>query len=492
MSPNNINRSRRRFCGIVAGTAAVLNIPAGARVDKPAQTKFTLENLHTQILRRVNELASKKNVTLTILQPKGSLGNVKPVGDAFQQATGVNINYMEGSLDEINSAIMADTLAQNSSFDIALPATFGLPDLVEVDAIRNLDDFAEKYQPEDFYDGVLYSTGDYFKGSLYGYQTDGDAYVMFYNKAWMEDPSEQQRFKAIYGYDLKVPQTWEQLDQMIEYFHRPEQNKFGGTLFRTKDYMAWEWWIRFHAKGYMPFDDNLNPQINNSAGIAALSELISLSKSLYPLADSNGLFENWEAFSMGNAFCNIGWGGTQKFLNSPKSRIRDNILFAPTPGGYKNGELLLTPYFNWGWNYTVSNFSKEPEIAYLFTLYACSPKMSTLAVRFPDGYFDPFRIEHYKDSNIQSTYSKSFLDTHLVSMKNSIPDLYLPGQGEYLDALKENIDLANQGFVTPERAMNTVAKIWRHINHRLGVSSQLEQWHYLKSRYPNNIKTRLS
>ena len=492
MKPEQINRFRRRYCGLFAGLMAGINVSAASKPNASKTTKFYLENLHIQILQRVNELTKNKSVTLTILQPKGSLGNVKPVGDAFQQATNVKINYIEGSLDEINAAIMADTLAENSSFDIALPATFGLPDLVEVNAIKNLDEFAEKYQPQDFYDGVLYSIGDYFKGSLYGYQTDGDAYVMFYNKAWLEDKKEQKEFKKLFGYELDIPQTWEQLDQMIQFFHRPEQNKFGGTLFRTKDYMAWEWWIRFHAKGYMPFDNNLKPQIDNSAGITALKELISLSKYLYPLAESNGLFENWEAFSMGNAFCNIGWGGTQKYLNSPNSKIKDNILYGPTPGGYKNGKLLLTPYFNWGWNYTVSNFSKEPELAYLFTLYACSPKMSTLAVRYPDGYFDPFRIEHYRDSDIQNAYTKSFLDTHLISMKNSIPDLYLPGQGEYLDALKENIDFANRGIVTPERAMNTVAKTWKQINHRLGISNQLEQWRYLKSQYPLNLKNRLS
>lgn len=492
MSKKSINRPRRRFVGACAGVLASLNTSITANTRTSSTSKFKLDNLDEQIVHKVNELTKGKSTTLAILQPKGSLGNVKPVGDAFQKATGVKINYVEGSLDEINAAIMADTLAENSSFDIALPATFGLPDLIEVNAIRNLDEFAEKYQPDNFYDGVLYSIGDYFKGNLYGYQTDGDAYVMFYNRAWIEDEKEKIKFKEIYGYELKIPETWEQLDQMIDFFHRPEQNKFGGTLFRTKDYMAWEWWIRFHAKGYMPFDDNLTPQINNAAGISALTELISLSKSLYPLAKSNGLFENWEAFAEGNSFCNIGWGGTQKYLNGPNSKIKNNLLFGPTPGGYKNGELLLTPYFNWGWNYTVSNFSKEPEISYLFTLFACCPKMSTIAVRYPDGYFDPFRIEHYRDKEIQDTYSKSFLDTHLVSMKNSIPDLYLAGQGEYMDSLKENIDLANKGIISPARAMNTVAITWKQINYRLGISNQLEQWRYLRSQYPVSIKNRLS
>ena len=28
-----------------------------------------------------------------------------------------------------------------------------------------------------------------------------------------------------------------------------------------------------------------------------------------------GLFENWERFSKGDIYCNIGWGGSQKYFN---------------------------------------------------------------------------------------------------------------------------------------------------------------------------------
>ncbi len=344
-------------------------------------------------------------------------------------------------------------------------------------------------RPRDkFKSGMLYSIGDYYKGKFYGYQTDGDAYLMFYNKSWLEDSHENINFKNQYGYDLKIPETWQQLDQMIKFFHRPKQDKFGGALFRNKDYIAWEWWTRFHAKGLYPFDNNLTPQINSKAGIEALTELINTSQYLYPQARSNGLFENWQAFSEGNIFCNIGWGGTQKFLNKPDSNIRGNLLFGPSPGGYVNNQLIKTPYFNWGWNYTVSSTSKEPELAYLFSLYACSPAISTLAVQYPDGYFDPFRVEHYEDEKIRETYSKPFLDAHLFSMKESIPDLYLSGHGEYWDALKEYLSLAETGKMSPKFALDATARVWTQISKQYGINNQLEQWNYLKERYPASIK----
>ena len=134
---------------------------------------------------------------------------------------------------------------------------------------------------------------------------------MFYRKDWISDPEEQKRYADRYGITLKVPDTWEELDQQLAFFHRPESGRYGGALFRSQYFIAWEWWVRFHAKGFFPFTDDLAPQINNDAGVKALEELAAASKYLYPGARSNGLFENFEAYGKGDSYANIGWGGTQ-------------------------------------------------------------------------------------------------------------------------------------------------------------------------------------
>lgn len=481
-------KTRREFIKKMGIATATALIPTTCLY---ANNKISPNDLTLSIIKHVKSLVKGRDIVLTILQPEGSLGNVKPTGELFHQYTGVTIKYIEASLDEINAKIMAQAFSRDTYFDIALPATFGLPDLVEANVIEDLSRYAAKYQPQGYDLSMLYTIGNFYKGKFYGYQTDGDTYVMFYNKTWLKDGAEQKAFKEKYNYPLDVPKTWQQLDHMIEFFHRPEKNMYGGALFRNKDYIAWEWWSRFHAKGLFPFDDKLQPQINSQAGIDALSELISVSQYLYPGAKSNGLFENWDDFSKGNIFCNIGWGGTQKYLNKPDSEIRNKLAYGPTPGGTVNNELLHVPYFNWGWNYTVSSLSKEKEIAYLYTLFACSPEMSTLAVQFPDGYFDPFRNEHYQDEMIIKTYSKEFLDAHQFSMQNSIPDLYLTGQGDYWDALKDNLDLANRGKMSAKLALNNTAKLWNQISARHGVVNQLEQWKYLKAHYPENIRNKL-
>lgn len=483
--------SRRSFIkGTAAGATAFAMAPMAAKKGSAAEA--TLANVHDVAAEKAKELAAGRDVTIKIMQPSGSLGNVKPVADIFTQKTGVKVEYLEVPLGEINQKVLLEAVSKTGSFDIALPATFGIPDLAESGILVNLDQYALKYEPEDFQEDGLYSTGDYYKGSLYGYQTDGDTYLMFYNKPWLDNADEGKGFADKHGWELKVPDTWEELDAMMAWFHRPDKGMYGGALFRTQYFAAWEWWGRFHAKGFFPLDDDLNPQINNDAGVAALEELMAASAHLYPGARTNGLFENFEAYGAGDKFANIGWGGTQKFLNSDKSSIKGKMAFGSMPGGIVNGELLRTPYFNWGWNYVVSSVSAEPEIAYLFTLFACSPTMSTIAVRDPGGYFDPFRGAHYTDSEISKTYSPEFLAAHKESMANSIPDLYLKGQGEYFDELRVNIAAADAGTKSAKEALDDTASSWERITRRMGKRSQAVQWTFLKTIYPADIRNRLT
>lgn len=80
-------------------------------------------------------------------------------------------------------------------------------------------------------------------------------------------------------------------------------------------YVAWEWWVRFHAKGLWPFSAQMEPQIASDAGVEALEEMIRATEHLCPETSQLGLFANWERYSRGDIYCNIGWGGSQKYLN---------------------------------------------------------------------------------------------------------------------------------------------------------------------------------
>jgi len=79
--------------------------------------------------------------------------------------------------------------------------------------------------------------------SLYGDKywsipLEGDANGWAYRKDWFEDPTEMANFKAKYGYDLGVPQSFQQLTDIAEFFNRPDQNRYGVALYTQTSYDA--------------------------------------------------------------------------------------------------------------------------------------------------------------------------------------------------------------------------------------------------------------
>lgn len=478
--------SRRQALALTAGS-----VVGAAFHPLMAHAKLPLADLDRMAAKAASKLVSGREVRLRLLIPNGSQGNVEPVISAFKEMTDIDVELIVAAVDDINTKLMLDQMLGGEGYDLALPATFGVPELAEAGALFDIGAFAAKYEPSSLREHELYTTGDSYDGRLYGFQADGDAYLMFYNKPWLEDADNQKRYADRFGHPLAIPETWQELDRQMAFFHQPDLDRFGGALFRTPTYIAWEWWVRFHAKGMWPFDDEMNPLIDGEAGVAALEELITASQSLYPEASGAGLFDNWKAYARGNIYANIGWGGTQKYLNGPESKLRGKLAFSVTPGGLVDGEMLGTPYFNWGWNYVVANQSMEPELAYLFALFASSPRQSTQSVSDPNGYFDPHRPEHYEDEGIINVYSKPFLLAHEASMRGAIPDLYLDGHGEYFGALNDGIIAVQQGRKDAAAAMNETAKHWSIITHRLGKGKQLKKWRALRSKYPANIASRL-
>ena len=470
---------RRRFVkALVAGAMA----PTGTL---PLLQAAEITPWHEQFAKEANLLADGQ--TLRLLIPNGSAANVKIATDEFTRLSGVNCQIEEVAVDDINVELILRKASGDNSIDVALPATFGLVDLVQAKAVLALDTLAEQYEPEGFSDGYLYRAGDDYKGQLFGYQTDGDAYLLFYNKMLMEDVTENSAYRKLTGSPLAPATSWEELDRMMAFFHRPSQNLYGGSLFRNPGYLVWEWWARFHAKGYLPFTQDMQANINNAAGVEALEQLIAASDSLTPGSRSNGLFENWADFARGNVFCNIGWGGTQKYLMSQQN-MRDNLIHSALPGPMTDGRQTSMGYFNWGWNYTVSSQSAHPELAYLLALFCVSPAISTKSVGEADGFFDPFRDIHYEDPMIEEVYGASFLNAHRESLVTSIPDLYISGQSNYLDVLRQQILAALNGELTAQQALNICAREWSHITRRLGRENQVAQWQALADLYPASFQ----
>ncbi|WP_135506948.1 extracellular solute-binding protein [Roseovarius aestuariivivens] len=423
---------------------------------------------------------------LRVLVPEGSQANIAPVKALFEAGRGCPVQIVVTDLDSINATLSIEAVTRSEQIDVALPATFGIPDLAEAGAILPLDTLDAQAGGAEQIDAMLYRKGDWFDGRHWGYQTDGDIYMMFYLRDLLEDPGEAARFADRHGVALKPAQDWAELDRQMAWFHRPEDGLYGGCLFRTEIYAAWEWWARFHAKGAWPFSPDMVPQIDGDAGLAALEDMIRSAAHL--TGTGLGLFDNWARYKRGDIFANIGWGGTQKSLVAPGSPVRGRVLPAGLPCGARDGQRVPMSYFNWGWSYVVTRHCPVPDLAHAFARFAVSAEVSATAVAATDGYFDPFRIEHYADARIVDTYGETFLSAHREGMKMAIPDLYLARRNEYFGALSHWLGQALTGRETPARALRNIAESWELTTELVGRAPQMARWRNLRESYPATLR----
>ena len=76
------------------------------------------------------------------------------------------------------------------------------------------------------------------RGKYWAIPPEGDATGWAYRKDWFEDPKEMDAFKAKYGYDLAVPKTWKQMRDIAEFFHRPDEKRYGIAIYTDNSYDA--------------------------------------------------------------------------------------------------------------------------------------------------------------------------------------------------------------------------------------------------------------
>ena len=131
--PSQATRMDRRsfLKSAAAGTAALATGVSLLSWGRPLQAAGLLKDVQADAAKAAKELANGRVVTLRILQPSGSLGNIKPVAQRWTAETGINVEYIEVPLGEINQKILLEAVSKAGSFDIALPASFGIPDLAE-------------------------------------------------------------------------------------------------------------------------------------------------------------------------------------------------------------------------------------------------------------------------------------------------------------------------------------------------------------------------
>jgi multiple sugar transport system substrate-binding protein len=187
--------------------------------------------------------------------------------------------------------------------------------------------------------------GEYPAGSgrYWAYPTEGDADGWAYRKDLFEDPAEMEAFKAKYGYDLAVPETYAQLKDIAEFFTRPDQGLYGVAIYTQKDYDAITMGVEntMFSWGAKWQDENNNVMgiVNSPQAI----ESLQFYKDLYDCCQGPGLsnafyVETNDAFISGQVVMTMNYFAFLPALANPEINPHaEGTGYFPNPAG-PNGD----------------------------------------------------------------------------------------------------------------------------------------------------------
>lgn len=433
--------------------------------------------------------AGKAPSKLIFLMSEGSIGHLTKsypadaptVQSLWEKETGISIEIVGVASGNEGLKVMQDISTKAGAYDIYMSEWNRVGDLAEAGGLVNLDEFVAKYKPEwddpkrGYTGGVQGVTLlNKYNGSYYAVSLDGDFQTWIYRKDLFEDAKEQADFKGKFGRDLHFPETWEELDQVASFFHRPDKGLFGCTDLRNQGWGYTNWYQRYcsmAAPNKMLFDAHGKPLISSPEGVKATQSYVNSLKYHSPDAISWGWPEQYGNMGGAGAAITCAFSNMPKFLDTAAnagSKVTGKLAAALPPGTRVNGKLIRRSVLWFSLTATVSSQAKYPEASYLFLQWLGGTRIFSWMSSNPAGYFDPFQLANFDDPLVQQSYHPYQVANIRETIKRAVPTINYTGASSYHKALDDNLVAALTGKQTAEEAMANTAKDWEKVTRRIG------------------------
>lgn len=422
--------------------------------------------------------------TVTIVWEAGlqSLDPLNFSGPKWEQLTGCKVKVVEVPTAEMFTKIMQEYRAGTGAYDALNVVPAWMPDLVQAGALEVLDPYVDKYGFRAELQKIAPTYRDnqmMVNGKIYGFPDDGDVFLFYYRKDIFARADLQKAFKDKYKYDLALPKTWKQFDEIGSFLTETLKGEgiYGASFFREPPYAQLMFQERFRNEGGRFFDANtMKAAVNSPIGVKVFTEMRNENRFMPPGVEKFGFVENLAVFLDGKSAMTISWPPYGRFAAGylaeekalswvPKSKIAGKVGYALPPGGH--------PQLALGFALSVASTSKQKEQAYLFIQWLNSEEASSQRVQLPYALRDPFRDSHYTNKDYMAKWpdAKDYLAALGQAAQTGLLDLSLIQTDKYEEALRQGLSKLWAGG-DPKAILDDVAKQWDDITQRVGVDKQ--------------------
>lgn len=266
---------------------------------------------------------------------------LQEIGNQYEAETGIKVTVVQEPWGSYYNRVGAEWAAKGDSFDMVVGDSQWVGQGVTEGHYVDLTEFMTS---EGIADTVTPATLQYYgeyptgSGNYYAFPTEGDANGWAYRKDLFENPDEMAAFEAAYGYPLAIPETWEQLRDIAEFFTRPDDNLYGVGIYTQIDYdaitMGFENVLFSYGSDWKDADSNVLGVINSPEAAAAIELYGELYKFAPPGTDNAFFAEMNDVFISGQAAMIMNYFAFFPALDNPEiNPFRDGTGYFSMPAG---------------------------------------------------------------------------------------------------------------------------------------------------------------
>jgi multiple sugar transport system substrate-binding protein len=330
-------------------------------------------------------------------------------------------------------------LGRGATKGLYVDLTSWLPGAVD---LKGLHPLALKYLAE-------YPTGS---GRYYAAPAETDAMGWAYRKDWFEDPAEKAAFKKKYKQELAVPETWDDLRKVAEFFTRPAQKRYGNVLVTGRGYddivMGFEQVLyAFGGAWGDPSTMKIRGSLDSADAVRALEFFKDLLKFAPPGGSKLGYGEALEPFVNNSSAMLMNYFA---FFPDLAKKMAGKVGFFAMP---KNGDRRYASLGGQGFSISTKVAAPQQELAKKFIAWFLQKPTQEAWVKKPGGFTANAAILKSDAFKSASPYNAAFAQSMDI-----VQDFWnLPSYNELIAATAQQLGEALDGKKSSKDALAELA-----------------------------------
>jgi multiple sugar transport system substrate-binding protein len=400
--------------------------------------------------------------TLTILWAQWDPANyLQELVKDYEKQSGVTVKVETTPWPDFQTKAFREFAARGDAYDMVVGDSQWLGAGSTGGHYVELTDFFKKHGVDkSMAPATVQSYAEYPKGGgkYWAIPLEGDATGWSYRMDWFADPKEKAAFKKKYGYDLAVPQTWAQMRDIAEFFHRPSEKRYGIAIYTDNSYDALVMGYENVLFGYGgELGDYKTYQVKGIINGKTAVDALSFYKELYQFTPPGWgkvfFMENNQAITEGLAAMSMNYFAFFPALTNPATNKHAKVTgYFANPKGPTGARFAALG----GQGISIIKYSKKQAAATKFLEWFIRDDVQEKWAEL-GGYTCNAKVLKSDKFRKATPYNEAFYQTMFM-----VKDFWaVPEYAELLDSMNKRLHpfvVGNKG--TAQEALNGVANDW--------------------------------